>query len=244
MRTYGYEEGVEGVILGSMATKRDGTRLNDLPPVVRESLLRCTPLQRRFVMAYCGMTPGNGQLAVKLAGGKGDYGSRAAQASQLVREEPVRAAIDAWWTTFAAGAAEVTSRIADLARSSLEPFLEVEPGAPGVKKGKGKKARKAVRATSGGGIKLRAQTDASWARHAHWIKRVEVDPKTGRVTDLQVHDPLKALDLHAKILKLYSDAPQVNLFLYLQSLSDDDLLGEYERAAREAGLGGPTASVN
>lgn len=225
-----------------MATRRDGTELKSLPPVVRESLLRCTPLQRRFVMAYCGRAASNGQLAVKLAGGTSDYGTRASLSSQLLREEPVRAAIDAWMTTFALGAAEITARIADLARSNLEPFLEVEPGTPGTRKRGGKRATRIV---LGGAIRLREQTDESWARYAHWIKNIEVDPKTGRITKLQVHDPLRALDLMAKILKLYSDAPQVNLFLYLQSLSDDDLLGEYERAAREAGLGGAsTASVN
>lgn len=225
-----------------MATRRDGTELKSLPPVVRESLLRCTPQQRLFVMAYCGRAERNGQLAMKLAGSGGDYGTRASMASQFLRDEFVRAAVDAWMTTFALGASEITARIADLARSSLEPFLEIEPVTPGTKKRKGKRA---TRVALGGTIKLRAQTDESWARHAHWIKHVEVDPKTGRIVKLQVHDPLRALDLMAKILKLYSDAPQVNMFLYLQSLSDDDLLGEYERAAREAGLGGaPPASVN
>ncbi len=223
-----------------MATSNDGAVLDALPPVVRDSLLRCTPLQRRFVMAYCGRAAGNGQLAVKLSGNKSDYGTRASLSSQLLREEPVRAAIDAWMTTFALGAAEITARIADLARSNLEPFLEITQGTPPTKKRKGKKASAGTR----GGIKLREQSDESWARHAHWIKSVKVDAKTGHITDLQVHDPLKALDLMAKILKLYSDAPQVNLFLYLQSLSDDDLLGEYERAIQESGGAMPSARMN
>lgn len=224
-----------------MATSNDGSILDALPPVVRDTLTRCTPLQRRFVMAYCGRAAGNGQLAVKMAGNKSDYGTRASLSSQLLREETVRAAIDAWMTTFALGAAEITARIADLARSNLEPFLEISEPTPAVKKGRGKKAQAAIK---GGAVQLREQTAESWARHAHWIKNVEVDPKSGRVTKLQVHDPLKALDLMAKILKLYSDAPQVNLFLYLQSLSDDDLLGEYERAVTEAGGALPTARMN
>lgn len=223
-----------------MAKSDDGSILDALPPVVRDSLMRCTPLERRFVMAYCSRAAGNGQLAVKLAGNKSEYGTRASLASQLLRQETVRAAVDAWMTTFALGAAEITARIADMARSNLEPFLEIEPQVT-TKKGRGKKA---TSTTTGGGIKLRAQTDESWARHAHWIKNVEVDPKSGRITKLQVHDPLKALDLMAKILKLYSDAPQVNLFLYLQSLSDDDLLGEYERAVQEAGGTMQSARLN
>ena len=217
-----------------MASRQDGATFETLPPVVRDALLRCTPQQRRFVMAYCGRAAGNGQLAVQMSGNRSDYGTRASLSSQLLREEPVRAAIDAWMITFAQGAAEITARIADLARSNLEPFLEVQP-VVAVKKGRGKKA---TTVTEGGGIRLREQSDESWARHAHWIKHVELDPKSGRVTKLQVHDPLKALDLMAKILKLYSDAPQVNLFLYLQSLSDADLLAEYESAVHQAGLGG------
>jgi len=110
-----------------MATRNDGQTLSVLPPVVRDSLLRCTPLQRRFVMAYCGRAASNGQLAVQLAGNKSDYGTRASLSSQLLREEPVRAAIDAWMTTFAMSASEVTASIADMSRCSLEPFLEVEP---------------------------------------------------------------------------------------------------------------------
>jgi len=216
-----------------MASRNTNESLSALPPVVRESLLRCTPQQRRFVMAYCGRAARNGTLAMKLAGSTADYGTRASQSSQFLREENVRVAIDAWMTTFALGAAEITAGIADLAKASLEPFLQVEPTQT-VTKGKGKKK---VTVKSGGGIKLREQSDESWSRHAHWIKSVKCDPKTGQITDLQVHDPLRALDLMAKILKLYSDAPQVNLFMYLQSLSDDDLLKEYEQAVRDAGMG-------
>lgn len=222
-----------------MASRQDGQTLKDLPPVVRETLLRCTPQQRRFVLAYCGRAAGNGTLAVKLAGSTSDYGTRAAMASIMIRQETVRAAIDAWWTTFALQAAEITARIADLGRSNLEPFLQIEP-VRRVRKGRGKKATTTL---VGGGVRLREQTDESWARYAHWIKQVEVDPKTGRVTKLQVHDQLRALDLMAKITKLYGDAPQVNLFMYLQGLSDDELLAEYEQAARDAGLGGERKPV-
>ncbi len=222
-----------------MASRHANPTLNALPPVVRETLLKCTPIQQRFVMAYCGPAARNGTLAVKLAGNKSDYGTRAALSSNFLRIEVVRNAIDAWMTTFALGAAEITAGIADLAKSSLEPFLTIEPRTT-TTKGKGKKAKTT---TAGGGIKLREQTDESWAQHAHWIKSVETDPKTGKVTKLQVHDPLRALDLMAKILKLYSDAPQVNLFMYLQNLSDDDLLKEYEQAVRESGLG-PQSRMN
>jgi len=216
-----------------VAKRQDGTNLSALPPVVRESLLRCTPQQRIFVMAYCGRAARNGTLAMKLAGSTADYGTRASQASQFLRDENVRVAIDAWMTTFALSAAEVTAGIADLAQASLEPFLTIEPRRK-VTRGKGKNK---VTVIEGGGIKLREQTDESWSRHAAWIKSVKCDPKTGRITELQVHPRLQALDLMAKILKLHSDAPQVNLFMYLQSLSDDDLLKEYETAVKEAGLG-------
>lgn len=207
-----------------MATRRDGpTTMKDLPPSVREALLRCTPQQRRFVMAYCGRAAGNGTLAIQLAGGKGDYGSRAAAASDTLKDPNVQAARDAWMTAYALGAAEITFRLADMTRCSLEPFLENGPS---------------------GAVQLRGQTDESWARYAHWIKSVEVDPKTRRVTKLQVHDPYRALELMAKILKLHSDAPQINTFLYLQSLSDEELLQVYERASETTGFGAPEPSPN
>jgi len=221
-----------------MATSKVSPSLEALPPVVREALLKCSPQEQRFVIAYCGRAAGNGVLAVKLAGGKGDYGSRAAQSSDMLRKPEVMAARDAWMSTYAMGAAEVTFHIADMSHCSLEPFLEIEPKSTTTKvTGKGKK-RKRKTISSGGGIRLKEQTDESWARHAHWIKDIEVDPKSGRITKLRVHDRGKYLELIAKILKLHSDAPQVNLFLYLQGLSDEELLKEYETAANQAGLGG------
>lgn len=212
----------------AQARKNAAVDLSSLPQVVREQLLLCTPQQQRFVIAYCSKAANNGQLAMKMAGSTGDYGTRCALASDTLREPPVRAAIEAWMATYAMGAAEVTAVLADMARCSLEPFIETQPGKTR-KVGRGKKAKTV---TEPGGMTLRALDEDTWARHAHWVKKVDVDPKSGRITRIEVHDRTKAADLMAKILKLYTDAPQVNLFLYLQNLSDEDLLKEYERTSQ------------
>lgn len=193
-------------------------RLGNLPASVQEAFAPLSVAQRRFVVAYCGEANGIGVLACKLAGIGGSYSNRAAKASQMLRDPKVMAARDAWMAAYAMTKAEVTAQFADLARANLGPF---------------------VRVNADGSLAIKMDED-TWEAHKHWIKSVECDPDTGAVTRLVLHDALAARREIAKILKLYSDAPQLNMFLYLQSLPDDEILRRLqEEEARAVALLGP-----
>jgi hypothetical protein len=165
-------------------------------------------------MHYCGEARFNGTRAAQLAGITGTYAAQASQSSNWLNELRVRAAIDAWVTAFAWSAAELTARLKDLAEANLGAFLEVD---------------------AAGTVRLRTLTAAEWASHKHWLKHVDVDPETGAVTRMEIHDSLAALRELAKVMKLYTDAPQLNLFLHLQRLSDAELVRALLVAARVSG---------
>lgn len=190
----------------------NGNGMKRLPPAVQEAMRDLTPVEQRFVMAFCGEARGNGTLAAKLAGVKGVKSTLAVRASQLLREPHIRNARDVWMEHFALGPAEVTAALSDLAGCHLGPFLERDP--------------------ADGTIKIKVPDDAAWETFRHWIKGVEVDPKSGEVTKIQIHDRLAALRELAKILKLYSDAPQWSLQVYYNSLSDEEVLAEWEEAKK------------
>jgi hypothetical protein len=190
-----------------------------MPVAVKQSLKALPPQQQRFVVNYCGPARGNGTLAAKLAGVKGEYQTVAARASQMLADERVRAAVDAWMTAYALSGAEVTAQLADMAQANFGPFLEfVEDGDD---------------PDGGGRLVIRLPDADTWEAYKHWIRAVEADPVTGHVTRVILHDALAAKRELAKILKLYSDAPIFNLTLYLQKLPDAQLM-EQLRVAREA----------
>jgi hypothetical protein len=201
-----------------------------MPAVVKEALKPLPPQQQRFVVNYCGPARGNATLAAKLAGAQGNYQTVAARASQMLADERVRSAVDAWMTAYALSGAEVTAQLKDMAEANFGPFLEfVEDGAdPG----------------QGGRLVIRLPDEDTWEAHKHWIRAIEADPVTGQVTRVILHDALAARRELAKILKLYSDQPIVNLTLYLQKLSDSDLMGQLReaRSALERGIVSGTGS--
>ena len=180
-----------------------------MPPTVKEALAACTPVQRRFVVNYCGPARANGTLAAKLAGITGKYNTIASQASHLLRDERVRKAIEGWMVAYATTPAQLTASLQDLSEANLGPFVEVQ---------------------ANGSLVVKLPSADVWHAYKHWIKSAECDPKTGRVTHLTLHDPLVAKRELAKILKLYSDAPVVNLSMYLAKLSNDELIRQYEEA--------------
>jgi phage terminase small subunit len=194
-------------LAGNSVKRRSRAQFRELPESVQKALAACTPAQQRFVIEYCSRARGNGQLAAQLAGIRGSYSTRASVASQYLSNPAVQAARDAWMSAYAMSAAEVTGRLADLARASMEPFVEVGPG---------------------GVLRLRKQDDASWGAFAHWVRAVDVDPDTGRVTRVILHDALRATDLLAKIMKLYDD--RLVLQVFFQSMSDEALLEELRKA--------------
>lgn len=194
-------------------TGKGGTTVA-LPAPAATALAGLKLVQRKFVVSYC--EHGNGVLAAKQAGVKGTYWSQAAAASKWLKEPKIRAAVETWLTTFAMTAAEVTAGLADLARAHLGAF--VAPNAEGQ-------------------LNLRPLTEDEWAAHRHWIRSVDADPETGRVTRIVLHDALRARDLLAKALKLYGDAPIVNLF-FVRQMSDEQLLADLEEARAAVGYTG------
>lgn len=193
-----------------------------LPMAVQETLKALTPLERRFVVEYCGRARGNGTLAATLAGVKGKKPTIATRASQIRHEPQVSAAIEAWMSAHALGATELTAKLVDLAEVNPGPFVELQKD---------------------GTLKVKLLDEQVWIAHKHWIKQLEVDPKTGQVTRLILHDSTAALRELAKILKLYSEAPTVNFNVYLQQLSDEELMKEWEEA-RAAIASGAVLSKN
>jgi hypothetical protein len=67
-----------------------------------------------------------------------------------------------------------------------------------------------------------------------WIRAIEVDPETGAVTRLILHDAQKAQDTLAKILKLFSDAPQFIFRLQVRSAPDEEITRRLEEARAQA----------
>lgn len=187
---------------------------NKLPQAVQVALKALTPLEQAFVIAYCGAARGNGALAAKLAGVKGAYATQATRASVMRHDPAVNAAIEAWMNAHAISGTELTAQLIDLAQANPGPFVELQKN---------------------GTLKVKVLSEDAWQAHKHWIKGFDVDPRTGRVTKLHLHDAGLAKRELAKILKLYSDAPVYNFNMYLTQLSDDELLKEYQEAKVASG---------
>jgi hypothetical protein len=158
--------------------------LAHLPKKIQNTLKDLPPKQQRFVMAYCGEARGNGSLAARIAG----YPAASAgfQGYSLLTEPVIRQAVDSWMHEFAMGSAELTARIADTALANPGPFVVVDPTT--------NKAKLEI-------------TEANWARYQHWVRALEVDPKSQQITKLHLYDSQRAMSTLAKILKLFSDAP-------------------------------------
>ncbi len=184
-----------------------------LPKKLKAALDRLTPQERQFVMQYAGKARGNATLAAQLAGVSGPYATVASTASLMMQRPLVREALDAWYEAFAMNAAQLTASITDMIEANLGPFIKYDP-----------KAKT---------IKLRVEDADTWEAHKHWIKSVEADPKTGKITRLVLHDAMAARRELAKVLKLYSDAPIFALHVHLRQLSDDELKALWKQRQAE-----------
>lgn len=196
-----------------------------MPASVRDALSACTPQEQRFVMYYVGEARGNGTLAAEWAG-VGKSGGRimlASRASQMLKTPRVRDAVEAWMIAYAITPAQLTRALADLTEANIGPFAELK---------------------SDGTLHVRVLDADTWEAHKHWIKSIDADPETGRITKLVLHDSMDAYKTLAKIMRLYSDAPIVNLNLSLQRMSDDELIAYLESQRRAVRLLGPGKDAN
>lgn len=193
----------------------------DLPIGVQSAMRPLALKQQRFVAAYCGEARGNASLAARIAG----YTEKscAFHGSAQLRDPQVRKAVEAWMTEFAMSAVELTARIAELAQVTPGPFIKVQK----VKGADGKEQEVAA-------LNITAE---NWARYQHWVRALEVDPATGNVTRLHLHNAQQAQATLAKILKLFSDAPQVTLNVYYEKLSNEELVEQIEAARAMARSG-------
>jgi hypothetical protein len=185
----------------------------ELPHRVRAALAPLSMDKKRFVIFYCTRANGNAGLAAKLAGfaarvrggpSKATYPGRG---FYLKSDPKVRKAIDVWMDEFALSRARVTRMMADLAEANLGPFLSFEKD---------------------GSLSVKVLDGETWEAHKHWIKRIECDPITGKVTKVEVYDRKQALDSLAKIMGMMSsNEAHLHLHLY-KNMSDEELLQELE----------------
>lgn len=198
------------------------------PQSVKDAFAPLTLMTRRFVLAYVGEARGNGTLACKIAGIEGTYAVRASRASTMLQDSQVREAIDAWMQAYGMSAAELTWGIADLIKANLGPFVEWQ---------------------ADGSLLVKVPDEDTWEAHKHWIREIETDPATGKVTRLVLHNSMEARREYAKIMKLYTDAPIFVFTQQVQKMPDDVLLKQLAEARSEEtrmlGLpaGGPVAEV-
>lgn len=184
-----------------------------MPNQVWAAMQECTTQERKFIIAYVGRAKGNVTLAGKIAGLGRKPGTTHAVALQMLRLPHVRRALDAWMSAFAMNAVELTWRIGDMAMANMGPFVEWD--------------------STNNVLKVKPPNQETWEAHQHWVKRITADPKTGVVTDIELHDAMAAQRELAKILKLYSPSPIFAFHVHLQQLSDGDVLQRLEDARKE-----------
>ena len=132
-----------------------------------------TAKRKKFVEAYCGPAKLNGTRAAKAAGYAA--GSASEEAYRLLRNAQVQAAIAKRLEQHSMSAAEATERMAQLARGSLEPFLDDD-----------------------GELNLASEEAVE---NRHLVKKVKHGMTAhGATVELEIHDPKDALK---EILKLH-----------------------------------------
>lgn len=181
------------------------------------SIIGLLPKQSRFVDAYCGEANCNATKATELAGYKcSSKASYQALGSTMLTVPAVKAAIQARFSQESASAEEIVRRMTADARLDITPLIEKD---------------------GFGDLRMKLTPDAL-ETYGTLIKEIEVDPSTGVITKIRLNDSQAARRDLAKILRLFTDGPTINLF-ELQSLSDDELLNQLD-AARTT-LRGPTS---
>lgn len=150
---------------------------------------RLTTKRRRFVEEYC--VDFNGTRAYKDAGYKAKTDNVAAvEASRLLRDPKVRAAIDERLDELSMSAAEATKRLADWGRGTFAPFL-----------------------TDDGGLDL---TSPEARKHIGLLRKVKVKermiaageddpPILERKTEVELHDAKDAVKEITKIRGLHGE---------------------------------------
>lgn len=164
--------------------------------------LGLTILEYNFVVEYCGRANGNATRAAELAGCGGPNATRNSlqvTGSQMLKRPKVRKAVTMRWEELSAPSEEIIKRMTDDARIDVAPLLKIEKD----------------------GVYLNL-TPENIEEYSGVIREIEVDPETKKVLRVKLNDAQGARRDLARIRRLYSDQPIVNVF-NLQDLSNDEL---------------------
>ena len=132
--------------------------------------------QRQFVDFYLGQAKANASEAARLAG----FGSARMAGPRMMKNDAIRAAIDARLNSSALATREILARLSDVACASLEDFMEFDDQG-GFRVDLAKAERRGV---------------------SHVLKLARMTPHG---LHIELHDPLVALDRLARYWSLYND---------------------------------------
>ncbi|KKN42779.1 hypothetical protein LCGC14_0709890 [marine sediment metagenome] len=194
--------GVEGKVKGVWALCWDHDPDNTAPAPTQEQAFEggLTGKEALFVFYYPGSANCNATEAAKLAGYTGSRATLQATGAKLMTKPKIKAAILKRFDELSAPGEEIIARMTADARGSMLPLVKFD-----------EKGRPQVHLTAE--LLLEFGT---------LIKTIDCDPETGYIRKLTLNDGQAARRDLAKIRKLMSDAPEVNI-LNLQDLSDDEL---------------------
>ena len=158
-----------------------------------------------FVIEYCGRANSNATQAAQNAGYGGSRASLQVIGSKLLKQPKIKAAIQARFDELGATGAEIIKRMTEDARLDISGLIKFE--------GKGKARRAFIDLT----------TPEILEKYGRLIKEIIVDPETGTIVRVKLNDSQAARRDLARIRRLLSDSPTVNIVIQLQELSDDEI---------------------
>lgn len=138
--------------------------------------MELTAKQRLFVSFYLGESAGNATDAARKAG----YSSPDTMGRRLVRKGPVRAAIDARLDEVALTSNQILARLSEMAMGGVGDFLKVDDA---------------------GGVAF----DFAAARRRGKLPLLKKYKADDKGTQIETHDPIRALDLLGKYRRLWSE---------------------------------------
>ncbi len=165
--------------------------------------------QALFVIAYCGRAKSNATEAAKIAGytPNGKRTTLQTTGSMLMKMPKIKAAILKRFDALSAPGEEILKRMTDDARLDIAPLIQFDDdGKPFVH-----------------------LTPEVLEVYGTLIKELETDPKTGQITKVKLVDSQAARRDLAKIRRLYTDGPIINIW-NLQELSDGEVAERLEAA--------------
>lgn len=155
-----------------------------------------------FVIAYCGSANANATTAAQSAGYGGNRATLQVRGSELFRLPKVKAAIQARFDELGATGAEIIKRMTEDARLDISDLIEFRNG----------------------DAYLHLTPELLEKGYGRLIKEITIDPETGGIARIKLNDSQAARRDLAKIRRLLTDAPTVNILVQLKELSDEEVV--------------------